>query len=216
MTKRNKSWLAPTGLILLSIVPMLGGAFRLNQLASGGEVTADNARFVAAPVPVVLHIIGATVFCLLGAFQFAPGLRRRPWHRIAGRVIVPCGLVAALSGVWMNVTYDLPAHDDALLYVERMVFGLSMAAFIVVGFVAVRRRDFGGHRAWMMRAYAIGQGAGTQAVVLGSWLVVGTDPAGLTRSLLMALAWLLNLAIAEWIIRRKSARRAPAQLVLSS
>lgn len=215
MTKRNRSWLVPTGLILLSIVPMLGGAFRLGQLASGGEVTAENARFVAAPVPVVLHIIGATVFCLLGALQFAPGLRRRPWHRIAGRIVVPCGLVAALSGVWMNITYDLPARDDTLLYVERLVFGLGMAASIVLGFIAVRRRDFGAHRAWLMRAYALGQGAGTQAVILGSWLVVGSDPVGLTRSLLMALAWLLNLAIAEWIIRRSPVRRAPARPVLS-
>ena len=49
---------AVAGLIALSIVPVLAGSMRLVQLASGAAVTVDNARFVAAPWPVVLHVIG--------------------------------------------------------------------------------------------------------------------------------------------------------------
>src|SRR5512141_3017262 len=71
------AWLVPAALILLSIIPLAGGVFRLNQLASGAGITPANARFFASPLPVVLHIVGASVFALLGAFQFVTRFRNR-------------------------------------------------------------------------------------------------------------------------------------------
>src|SRR2546430_12043945 len=91
-------WLVPTGLIMLSAVPVLAGASRVAELTGGATVTPENARFFAMPLPVLVHIFSVTVYALLGAFQFSPGLRRRRigWHRAAGRLLVPCGLAAAL------------------------------------------------------------------------------------------------------------------------
>src|SRR5687767_13238447 len=99
-------WLM-TALIALSIIPLAAGAFRLVELAGGAEITPANARFFASPLPVVLHIVGAAVYAILGAFQFAPGFRRRRpgWHRAAGRLLVVCGLLVGLSGVWMTLFY---------------------------------------------------------------------------------------------------------------
>src|SRR6186997_813047 len=93
-------WLIPAALIALTFIPVAAGMMRLVGLAGAEAVTPENARFFASPIPVVIHIIGATVFCVLGAFQFAPGLRRRrpEWHRVAGRIVLPCGIAAALSG----------------------------------------------------------------------------------------------------------------------
>ena len=156
------AWRIPAGLVLLSLVPVLAGGMRLAELSSDPEVTAANERFVTMPLPVVLHIVGATVFCLLGAFQFHPGLRRRRprWHRVAGRVVAPAGVVAALAGLWMAVFTDLPAGDGPLLEVFRLVFGTGMVAALVLGVVAIRRGDVVTHSAWVTRGYAIGQGAG--------------------------------------------------------
>jgi predicted membrane protein DUF2306 len=78
-----------------------------------------------------------------------------------------------------------------------------MACALVLGFVTVRRREFAAHRAWMMRAYAIGQGAGSQAVLFGIWMAAAGEPDVTTRALIMGTAWTLNLAVAEFIIRRK-------------
>src|SRR5687768_9868845 len=149
------------GLIALTAVPVIAGAFRVSELASGAEVTPANERFFAVPLPVVLHIIGASLFCLLGALQFHRGLRRRRprWHRISGRVLVPCGLVAALTGIWMTLYYPLPAVDGArfgILGLSRLGFGIMMAVGIVLSVIAIRRRHIVRHRAWMIRAYAIG------------------------------------------------------------
>jgi len=103
-TNTISQWLPPVCLIALSVIPVLAGAFRLNQLASSPEITAENARFVASPIPVTVHIVSVTVFSLLGALQFVPLLRRgrHNWHRIAGRILVPAGALVALTGLWMN------------------------------------------------------------------------------------------------------------------
>ncbi|CAL9363542.1 hypothetical protein SUDANB121_00724 [Nocardiopsis dassonvillei] len=202
----RREWPVPVLLILLSAVPVIAGGVRLGDLGGGGPVTPDNARFFADPVPVVLHIVAAVPYCLLGTLQFAPRLRRRRWHRAAGRVLVPLGLVAALTGLWMSLSYPLNEGENVSLTLVRLVFGSAMAAAILVGFAAVRRGDITGHRAWMIRGYAIGQGAGTQVFTHLPWTVFLGEPGEAARTGLMAAGWLINLAVAEWAIRRSTAR----------
>ena len=214
MTSATKRmWLLPTGLVLLSTIPVFAGGIRLDQLSTGAQITAENARFFADPVPVFVHIIGVTVFCVLGAFQFSPGFRVRwpRWHRVAGRIVAPCGLAAALSGLWMAVFYPRPAYVGDLLTAFRLVFGTAMAVSLVLGFAAVLRRDIAGHRAWMMRGYAIGIGAGTQAVTQLPVLLAFGSMNVLTTALMSLGAWLLNLAIAEWFIRGRSLGAKPSR-----
>ena len=84
---RRSDWLVPALLILMSLVPAVAGTARLAQLAGDGEVTVENARFFAQPIPVVLHILAVIPYTMVGAFQFSAGFRRRnrAWHRAAGR-----------------------------------------------------------------------------------------------------------------------------------
>ena len=201
----SAAWVVLAGVLVLGAVPLLAGAFRLTELASGAEITPNNARFFASPLPVVLHIIAAATYIVLGAFQFVPGIRRRMpgWHRQVGRLMVGSGLVVALSGLWMTQFYPLPAHDGALLHGFRLLFGSLMAISIALGFMAIRRRDISGHRAWMMRGYALGLGAGTQVLTLAIGEIVFGPPDESSRALLMGAAWVINLAVAEWAIRRK-------------
>jgi hypothetical protein len=51
-------WLVPAALILLSIIPFLGGVVRLFSLAGGTAVTPENERFFAAPLPVIVGWVG--------------------------------------------------------------------------------------------------------------------------------------------------------------
>ncbi|MET4157132.1 DUF2306 domain-containing protein [Agromyces sp. PvR057] len=199
-------WLAPAGLIALTLVPMAAGTSRLAQLGTGAAVTAENARFFDSPVPVVAHIIGSTVFLLLGALQFAPSLRRRRWHRLAGRVVAPAGLVSAASGLWMAVAYELPTNSGVALLVIRVVLAPAMAAAIVVAFLAIRRGDVAAHSAWMTRAYAIGLGAGTQVLTILPWALIMGEPGEVAYTVLMALGWAINLAVAELVIRGRARR----------
>jgi uncharacterized membrane protein len=204
-------WLIPLGLIALAFIPVVAGAVRLTTLVGGAAITPDNARFFGSPVPVLLHIVSVTIYSIIGAFQFSPGLRRRApnWHRAAGRVLVVAGLVAALSGLWMATFYAIVPADNLLLHTFRLVFGLAMAASIALGFVAIRQRRIGAHQAWMRRAYAIGMGAGTQALIQIPYVMIIGQPESLPHALLMGGAWVINLTVAEWLIRRQRPARMP-------
>jgi uncharacterized membrane protein len=199
------SWKLLFALLMLSAVPVVAGLARLSGLAAGGDPTPENARFLAAPTPVVLHVVSASLFCVLGAFQFDGSLRQRvpQLHRLAGRAAASGGLVAALTGVWMASTYDIPGDlQGPLLYGVRIGVGFAMALALGVAVQAALRRRIHQHSAWMVRAYALGQGAGTQVLILLPVTVVAGAPTLLFRDVLMSAAWGLNLAIAEWVIRR--------------
>jgi hypothetical protein len=106
----------------------------------------------------------------------------------------------------MTLFYPRPAGDGELLYALRLLFGSAMVVSIVLGFTTIRRGDVIRHRAWMMRAYAIGLGAGTQVLTLLAGELIAGPPGEFSRALLMGAAWVINLAVAEWIIRK---RRTP-------
>lgn len=201
------AWLVPVGLILLSVIPLAGGVFHLTQLTGGAAITPANARFFASPLPVFVHIVSVSLYAILGAFQFVPRLRQRRnrWHRIAGRILIPCGLTVALSGLWMTLFYPWPAGDGVLLYGLRLVFGSAMLLSILLGVDAIRQRDYAQHGDWMQRGYAIGMGAGTQPLTLMIGAMIIGPPTEFSRAVLMGAGWVINLAVAEWIIRRRTA-----------
>ncbi|HEY7595264.1 MAG TPA: DUF2306 domain-containing protein [Actinophytocola sp.] len=210
MSTRERSWPVPIVLVALSAIPLAAGTLRMIQLAGGPAVIPADHRFADFPVPLVAHILGATTYVLVGILQFVPRFRRRhpAWHRRAGRVLAVAGLLVAISAVWMTLCYEAQPGTGDLLYVLRLVFGSAMAACLVLGFAAVRRRDIAAHRAWMSRAYAIGLAAGTQAVTEGvGGAIFGTGV--LAADIAKGAGWVLNLAVAEWAIRRP-ARPRPA------
>jgi hypothetical protein len=68
----------------------------------------------------------------------------------------------------------------------------------------------------MMRGYAIGLGAGTQVLTQAAGAMIGGPPTDLNRALLMGAGWVINLAVAEWAIRKRPAPPArPAAAVVS-
>lgn len=201
---RPKSgWPAITGLLLLAALPVLGGVFRLTELSAepGGMLPLPST------VALVVHIVAMTVFCLLGAFQFSPALRaRRRWHRTAGRVLIPVGILAALSATWLAVFFG--GHPDALaLAMIRLVFAVAMTVFLARGIIAIRRRDFAAHGAWMTRAFAIAVSGGTQALVFALWTIPLGEVDAFGEAWLVAVAFVINSAVAELLIRRRSSRR---------
>jgi len=187
---------------------VISGSLRLLEVAGGPQLMPINPRIDASPAPVVVHVLGATLYAILGAFQFSARVRRRHlnWHRKSGRILVGAGLAVAGSGLWMTLFYSGAPGGD-LLWAIRLLVGSAMAASIILGFTAIRRRDIPAHRAWMIRAYALGLGAGTQAFTegIGEALLGTTD---LSKAISLGSGWVINVVVAEWVIRRPSVRRA--------
>jgi hypothetical protein len=197
--------------MVFALMPLIPGAFRLVELGGGPHLMPANPRIAAFPLPVIIHIVSAFFYSVVGAWQFSPALRRVPWHRWAGRLLAPLGIGAALSGVYMTLFYPAAPNTHELLMVFRLLFGGGMAIAIALGVWAIIvDRDVATHRAWMMRAYALGLGAASQMVIFLSLAPLGT-PNGFVNALMMGAAWAINLGIAEWIIRRPMrVRLAPA------
>ena len=207
MTRGGSSWRVPLALVVLSLIPVISGSLRLIEAAGGPQLMPVNPRIGASPAPLVVHVLAAAIYAVLGAFQFPARLRRRhpAWHRRSGRILVGAGLAVAGSGLWMTLFYS-GAPGGVLLWAIRLLVGSTMAAAIVLGFTAIRRRDIAAHRAWMIRAYALGLGAGTQAFTEGiGEALFGTGD--LSKAISMGSAWVINALVAEWVIRRPSVRR---------
>jgi uncharacterized membrane protein len=209
---RSIGWV-PYPLVALVVVPAIAGSLRLVELAGGPHLLPANPRITASPVPVIVHIVCAVSYAILGAFQFSTGLRRRwpAWHRLAGRALVVLGLAVAVSALWMTAFYP-HVPGGVLAQVFRLGFGTGMAASIILGFNAIRRRDIPRHRAWMARAYALALGAGTQVLTLGIGnSVFGTSE--LNTALMLGAGWGINLVVVEYLIhtRTRASRHAQTQ-----
>ena len=216
--RRIKAWL-PLALVALSIVPVAAGIGRLNLVAAGKAPTPEEIRFLISPAPVVIHILAASIFSILGAFQFSSQLRgRSSWHRFAGWLLIPCGLTTALSALWMTLVYPSAAIDGAAVYLLRLVFGGAMVVSMVMAIAAIGRRDFRSHAAWMIRAYAIALGAGTQVLTHLPWFLLIGAPDVAARAWLMGAGWVINVVAAEWAIGRgnSSTHQAPKTVHVSA
>jgi hypothetical protein len=204
--KKKSDWLIPAGLMLLTIVPSIAGAMRVAGIVQGGPVTAENARFFSAPVAVSIHIVGSFLFGFLGALQFSPSFRKGypRWHRMAGRPLIVAGIAVALTGLYLTMVFPHLETDGPTLFSVRIVVGSAMTLSVLFSIRALVLRRFADHGAWMMRAYALGMGAGTQVFTHVPWIIAtGTLPTGYVRDAAMAAGWLINICFVEWRLRRR-------------
>ena len=81
------------------------------------------------------------------------------------------------------------------------MFGLGWLACLALGLIAAMKRDIAAHRAWMMRAYAIGLGGSTTAVLLGTWLLIYGIPSPKVFALGTGGAWVINQIVVQRILR---------------
>jgi uncharacterized membrane protein len=201
-------------LAFCTCIPVMMAAARVVQIPLGA-LPEDSLRLASSPVSFFLHSLAGVLFGVLGPLQFVCALRLRfgTLHRLAGRVFVVAGTGLALSG--LTLLLQVQSITTGLLDAARGVFGLALLAVLVLGVAAARAHDMLRHRAWMIRAYAIGMGQGTVALVMFPiYLITGEPPTGLGSDIVVVGMWLLNIALGEWVVRRFAIRR-PLQPVIT-
>ena len=166
-------------LAFCTLIPVLTAAVSVVQIPLGA-LPEDSQRLAAVPVTFFLHSLAGVLFGVLGPLQFVRALRLRfgTLHRLAGRVFVLAGVGLALSG--LALLLQAQSITTGLLDSARGVFGLALIVALVLGVAAARAHNLLSHRAWMIRAYAIGMGQGTVALVMFPiYLITGVPPTGL-------------------------------------
>ena len=177
-------WIVVAGLLWTGLIAILGRAEFMAE-AMSREFTDPLAtfnpfdgRYAANPLATWAHLIpGLIIFCL-GPLQFVRVIRRKyiNFHRWSGRVWLLCGVIAAVSGSVIGVL-------DPFMEITGQGFNESMAtAFfaaytlfcLVRAYTSIRARNFGAHREWMIRSWAMMLAIATERVMLGL-LMANTD-----------------------------------------
>lgn len=195
-------------LAFLTAIPILNSLVLVFQIPSG-TYPEDSARLAVAPISFFAHVLAGVAFGITGPAQFVRALRHRfgALHRVLGRIFVLSGAIIGLSG--LSILVQVTSIRTPPADIARGLFGLALLVALALAMAAIRDRDFLRHRAWVIRAYAVGMGLGTVALVfIPIYIVTGQPPIGLTSDILFVASWVLTIAFAEVVIRH-SCRSLP-------
>ena len=153
-------------------------------------------RFAQHPYLAYLHILPGLVYMVGAPLQLWRGFRSRHWtfHRRLGRVILSAGLVTGLFALVFGLLFPFGGPGEAA---ATATFGAFFLTALTLAFAAIRRKDVAAHRRWMIRAFAVGLGVGTQRLWLGLLALGGWLPFEESFALAFWLAWVPHAIAAE-------------------
>lgn len=194
-------------LIFLTAIPVLNSLYQAFLIPSGAY-PKESAHLGVAPVSWFIHVLAGFAFGIAGPVQFVRAVRNRfgALHRVSGRIFVLSGAVIGFSG--LSILAQVVSQRTPMVDIARGLFGMALLVALAMAMIAIRNRDFRRHRAWAIRSYAIGMGLGTVALVfIPLYIVTGQPPIGPTSDILFVVTWVMNIVVAEVIIRRSSRAR---------
>lgn len=186
--------------MLLMVVLVILMVSRYLTLDPDVYFSEQRAIYIAHITILIVHIVASMLALSIGPFQFLPGIRKGRWlqvHRWLGRTYLLSILFGGLSGLYMAQM----AYGGTL---SELGFSALAILWLYTGYRAykhIRNKDLEEHRQWMIRNYALT----FAGVMLRVWAplsgVAGIDFLMAYRAIAW-LAWIPNLLVAEWIIRR--------------
>jgi uncharacterized membrane protein len=204
----------PIPLVLLlaffTAIPVLTALFDVLQIPSGAY-PEDSAHLAVAPVSWFVHALAGVAFGITGPAQFVRAFRQRfgALHRVLGWVFVVSGASLGLSA--FSLLAQVTPQRTPLVDIARGLFGLALLIALALAMAAIRNRDVLRHRAWVIRAYAVGMGLGAVSLVFFPiYVITGQAPTGLTSDVLFVASWGLSIAFGEVVIRHLS--RSPPRV----
>jgi hypothetical protein len=161
-----------------------------------------------------VHLVSGPASLVLGTVLLNERLRHQAplWHKRLGRWH---GLVVLLllvpSGLWM-ARY---ANSGGAAGLGLGVLAILTAACVALGWRAAIRRNFAGHRLWMLRTYILLCSAVVIRLIGGLAIVVSFDAPWL-YPLSVWGSWLVPLAIFEMLRLLQVPRRTVRRLMVES
>lgn len=203
------AWLYAAGaLVLLSAVYRLYAMLTFDPTLPVAAIDEVTPHYVAHTTTVVPHLVFGIVFTVTGPLQFWTALRiaRPRLHKLSGYAYVLSAVITGASALYMN--HAFPPVGGMLKYTSNAIFGAGLLLAVLAAMAAVFRGDIKSHRAWMARSFAMGLGVSTQRLYFIVPALIMGDLSDLTIGIGVWVCWLFNLAVAEWLLRRRGPTRA--------
>lgn len=165
------------------------------------RIKQDYVGMLHYRIAFFVHVFTAIAVLPAGLTQFSKYVRKhyRDLHRGAGYIYaVVVVLLAGPSGFVIGVY----ANGGITSQIAFCLLAVLWIYFTYKAVATIRVRKAGEHRRWMIRSFALA----LSAITLRAWkyaIVAAFEPRPMDVYMIVAwLGWVLNLAVAEWIIYR--------------
>jgi uncharacterized membrane protein len=138
-------------------------------LSSPKNPAADlDEHFASERALVLIHILPAMLFMVLGPLQFVRDLRSRypQVHRWSGRIFLAASAVMGVGGLKLAFGKTIGGLDEKAAIV---LFGTFFLISLAKALWHALRREFAQHREWMIRGYAIGLAVASIRPIVGTF-----------------------------------------------
>jgi len=165
---------------------------------------AFDIRYFQHFVTVWSHLILGFIVLVCAPFQFIPVVRKRwiSFHRWNGRVWLICGAITAFTGAFIGIVWPFTGHQGFGLVQTAInaLIGPYTLFCLYKAYSNIRARNFGAHREFMIRSFALMLGVATQRVL--TIIIIPLTGLGLESVFgpAMGLGMVINILVSEtWI-----------------
>lgn len=192
----------------VAVLSFLVAAYASMYLVFGERMFPDGIAesLKARPWGIFPHALFGAIALAAGPLQFHPRIQMRTaLHRRLGMAYIAGALLVGTAGVYMGVY----AFGGMVSQTGFVLMGLGTVAATAIAYRHIRMGHYRAHREWMMRSFAFIFGAPTQRLWLIALLIASQGDFDLIYPWTAWLAWVPNLIVAEWLVRRS--RREPVR-----
>lgn len=185
-------------LLVSSYIRLTGVVHSINS----GNIPPDNTineGYIRHPVLTFFHILPGCLFLLSGAWQFIRPMRNRliHIHRWNGRIYLISGLIIGITGIIMGLFLHFGGFAETL---AATGFGIYFLYALLRAYKHIRKKEYGFHREWMIRAYSIGLAVATIRPLTWLFFTFSEIPFNNFFGIAFWIAFILHTIIAEiWV-----------------
>ena len=194
---------------LVTRVVLLNSEFSKEVVNIGNGVSNFDIRYIQHYFVAGVHLLFGLIVYVFAPFQFMTSIRKRfiGFHRWSGRAWMISGAVAGFTGAFFGVVWPFTGHQGFGLLQTGInaIIGPYTLFCLYKAYSNIRARNFGEHREWMIRTFALMLGVATQRVLM----IILTVLTGIGRESMFAPAMIagmiINIVVAEyWIALTKT------------
>ncbi len=194
---------------LVSRVVLLNSEFSREVVNIGNGVNNFDIRYIQHYFVAGVHLLFGLIVYVFAPFQFMTSIRKRfiGFHRWSGRAWMISAAAAGFTGAFFGVVWPFTGHQGFGLLQTGInaIIGPYTLFCLYKAYSNIRARNFGEHREWMIRTFALMLGVATQRVLM----IILTVFTGIGREPMFAPAMIagmiINIVVSEyWIAWTKT------------